>query len=37
MTLLGALALEGLNMRVDLATKELVPAGPVPVASLQAA
>jgi clan AA aspartic protease len=33
MTLLGARALEGLNMRVDLVNKTLVPAGPVPVAS----
>jgi predicted aspartyl protease len=32
MTLLGAFGLEGLNMRVDLGRKELVPAGPVPVA-----
>jgi len=31
MTLLGAIALEGLNLRVDLARKELVSAGPVPV------
>ena len=30
MVLLGAHGLEGLNMRVDLATRELVPAGPVP-------
>src|SRR5688500_1958237 len=30
MVLLGAHGLEGLNMRVDLAPKELVPAGPVP-------
>jgi len=33
MTLLGAIGLEGLNLRVDLARKELVPAGPVPVAA----
>jgi predicted aspartyl protease len=33
MVLLGALALEGLNLRVDLARRELVPAGPVPVAA----
>lgn len=33
MTLLGARALEGLNLRVDVVTKELVPAGPVPVAT----
>jgi predicted aspartyl protease len=32
MALLGAHGLEGLNMRVDLATKELIPAGPVPAA-----
>jgi len=30
--LLGAFGLEGLNMRVDLGRKELVPAGPVPAA-----
>jgi len=30
--LLGAHGLEGLNLRVDLGRKELVPAGPVPVA-----
>ena len=28
--LLGAHALEGLNLRVDLVLKELIPAGPVP-------
>jgi predicted aspartyl protease len=33
MILLGAHGLEGLNLRVDLARKELVPAGPVPVAA----
>lgn len=33
MTLLGAVALEGLNMRVDMVRRELVPAGPVPVAA----
>ena len=33
MTLLGATALESMNMRIDLGRKELVPAGPVPVAS----
>jgi predicted aspartyl protease len=33
MTLLGAHGLEGLNLRVDLARKELVPAGPVPAAA----
>lgn len=32
MTLLGAFGLEGLNLRVDLGRKELVPAGPVPAA-----
>ncbi|HEU4994611.1 MAG TPA: hypothetical protein VFT29_07310 [Gemmatimonadaceae bacterium] len=37
LTLLGAVALEGLNMRVDLARRELVPAGPVPVAFVRAA
>lgn len=30
--LLGAHGLEGLNLRVDLGRKELVPAGPVPAA-----
>jgi predicted aspartyl protease len=33
MVLLGAHGLEGLNLRVDLGRKELVPAGPVPVAT----
>ena len=33
MVLLGAIALEGLNMRVDLPRRALVPAGPVPVAA----
>jgi len=33
MTLLGAHGIEGLNLRVDLARKELVPAGPVPAAA----
>lgn len=33
MTLLGAVGLESLNLRVDLGRKELVPAGPVPVAA----
>ncbi len=37
MVLLGALALEGMNLRVDLARRELVPAGPVPVAITKAA
>lgn len=32
MTLLGARALEGLNLRIDIVTKTLVPAGPVPAA-----
>lgn len=32
MVLLGAHGLEGLNLRVDLARKELIPAGPVPAA-----
>jgi predicted aspartyl protease len=32
MTLLGAHGLEGLNLRIDLARKALVPAGPVPAA-----
>ncbi len=33
MALLGAHGLEGLNLRVDLVRRELVPAGPVPVAA----
>jgi predicted aspartyl protease len=33
LTLLGAIGLEGLNLRVDLARRELVPAGPLPVAA----
>ena len=33
MVLLGAIGLESMNLCVDLVTKELVPAGPVPVAS----
>ena len=33
MILLGAMGLEGMNLRVDLGRKELVPAGPVPVAA----
>jgi predicted aspartyl protease len=33
MALLGAHGLEGLNLRVDLGRKELVPAGPVPAAA----
>ena len=32
MAVLGAHGLEGLNLRVDLVRRELVPAGPVPVA-----
>jgi len=32
MTLLGAHTLEGMNLRVDLREKRLVPAGPVPAA-----
>ncbi|MGH7618607.1 MAG: hypothetical protein ACREPM_15415 [Gemmatimonadaceae bacterium] len=34
LVLLGAFGLEGLNLRVDLGRKELVPAGPVPAAAL---
>ena len=37
LVLLGAHGLEGLNLRIDLVTKELVPAGPVPAASSIAA
>ena len=33
LVLLGALGLEGLNLRVDLLRKALVPAGPVPAAA----
>ncbi len=33
MTLLGAHTLEGMNLRVDLEQKRLVPAGPVPAAA----
>lgn len=33
MVLLGAHGLEGLNLRIDLGRRELVPAGPVPVAA----
>jgi predicted aspartyl protease len=32
MTLLGAHTIEGMNLRVDLKTRRLIPAGPVPVA-----
>lgn len=37
MTLLGALGLESMNLRVDMPRKQLVPAGPVPVAASRAA
>jgi predicted aspartyl protease len=33
MILLGAIGLEGMNLRVDLARRALIPAGPVPVAA----
>jgi predicted aspartyl protease len=33
MTLLGAHGLEGLNLRIDLGRRELVPGGPLPVAA----
>lgn len=33
MVLLGAHGLEGLNLRVDLLRKQLIPAGPVPAAA----
>lgn len=33
MVLLGAVGLETLNLRIDVGRKELVPAGPVPVAA----
>lgn len=33
MTLLGAHTIEGMNMRVDLQSKRLVPAGPAPAAA----
>ena len=33
MSLLGAIGLEGLNLRVDLNRRALVPAGPLPVAA----
>jgi hypothetical protein len=36
MTVLGAIGLESLNLRLDLARKELVPAGPVPAAAAAA-
>ena len=35
--ILGARSLEGMNLRVDLKTKRLVPAGPVPAAAGAAA
>jgi predicted aspartyl protease len=37
MVTLGAVALEGLNLRVDRARRELVPGGPIPVAMMRAA
>jgi clan AA aspartic protease len=37
MVLLGALGLEGMNLRVDLVRRRLVPAGPVPAAGTRAA
>jgi predicted aspartyl protease len=37
LALLGARALGGLNLRIDLLTKTLVPAGPVPAAMTRAA
>jgi predicted aspartyl protease len=33
MVLLGARALEGMNLRIDMFAKQLVPAGPVPAAA----
>jgi predicted aspartyl protease len=33
MVLLGARALEGMNLRIDILVKQLVPAGPVPAAA----
>ena len=33
MTLLGAHTIEGMNMRVDLQSKRLIPAGPAPAAA----
>ncbi len=33
MALLGAIGIEGMNLRIDLMRRELVPAGPVPVAA----
>ena len=37
MVLLGAHTLEGLNLRIDLKSKQLVPAGPVPAALMRSA
>jgi len=37
MVLLGAHTLEGLNLRIDLQAKQLVPAGPVPAALTRSA
>ena len=37
MVLLGAHTLEGLNLRIDLKAKQLVPAGPVPAAKTRSA
>lgn len=37
MVLLGAHTLEGLNLRIDLKAKKLVPAGPVPAALTRSA
>jgi hypothetical protein len=37
MVLLGAHTIEGMNLRVDLKQKRLVPAGPVPAALTHAA
>jgi predicted aspartyl protease len=37
MVLLGAHSLEGLNLRIDVIAKQLVPAGLVPVATLRVA
>jgi hypothetical protein len=36
LVLLGAIGLEGLNLRVDLGRKQLVPAGPLPAAAMAA-
>jgi hypothetical protein len=33
MVVLGARALEGMNLRIDMLAKQLVPAGPVPAAA----